>query len=231
MKKLFILLLSFSLFSSCAIPEDEKQLKEQYNNLEKLAETPEQKENLKQEYEKALKELREERKNNAASTEDSNTADAQSVNSLEFIKNIHADNFFIEDNKDKTFIITDLLIIGYHYHLSKKHGPQATLQAYPYNPKTKTYYLSNLSCYYSFLHPIFDGVHYQCTNDNDGNEYEISLSNPKQIKSLNFYNPTNSDGFSKGGTLVLIKIRGEFTGINKYSNIKEAKFENAEIIN
>lgn len=63
MKKLLfgISILLFTL-SSCSTSEDEKKLKEHYKRLEAFAETPEEKEALREEYKNALEELRKEKK-------------------------------------------------------------------------------------------------------------------------------------------------------------------------
>ncbi|HEX7413605.1 MAG TPA: hypothetical protein VF411_06120 [Bacteroidia bacterium] len=164
----------------------------------------------------------------------------QVINSVEFIKNSLADNFFLKDNANKDFVITDLLVSDYSL---SNDGNEAVITAYPYDPVIKKY----LHFVYKWPngeeikdpHFIFNGEKLGCIKESTKRDkYSITLRDPKQLKLLKMYNSIKSYDHAHGdgnGIVIedLIKIRGTFTkfdfhllGFGEY-----VYFTNAEIIN
>lgn len=127
---------------------------------------------------------------NTSNEEKAKIEEMQTINSVEFLKNLSSDNFFVKDNINKTFFITDLLVTEYQLD---NDGNSAKLLAYSYDPKIKKHLRASLYGNVEFI-PILNGKEISTIKNSDitndeYHQYIIYLKDPKQLKLLKMYNP------------------------------------------
>lgn len=148
-----------------------------------------------------------------------NAVETQGINSFEFVTKLSQDKKFLNENLDKTVLITDLLVHSYEpSFFNEVDGFQ--LYAFAYNPNNKKMIRDQLNDSFS---NIYNGEQIQLTSLDEKFKFScfnIRLINPKQVKTLSFFDATNkyctaSEKDDKGEFFLkyndLIKVKGTVT--------------------
>lgn len=144
----------------------------------------------------------------AADTEVKNE-EIKTMTSFEFIDSYNKDVFFSDDNLDKEIEITDFLIEGYKYN---QRESTSMLYCTPYDKSTST-----SPCYNSVQEmatKTLNGKPIKMILMDKGYDIVVYLSNPKDLKKLKIFNP--SEEFASTNK----RIYPEISEIQDLKNIK-----------
>lgn len=109
----------------------------------------------------------------------------KSMTSFEFIDSYNKDVFFSDDNLDKEIEITDFLIEGYKYNQGES---TCKLYCTPYDKATST-----SPCYndvQEMANKTLNGKPIKLILMDKGYDIVVYLSNPKDLKKLKIFNPS-----------------------------------------
>jgi len=135
--------------------------------------------------------------------------EAKTMNSFEFMTSYNKDVFFADDNLDKEFKITDFLVEGYNYNRNQN---TCLLYCTPYNKETNT-----SACYTQVGEKAVKTLNGKSIKQfyfEKGYDIVVYLNNPKDIKKLKIFNP------SEEFVSTTIRIYPEISKIQDLKDIK-----------
>lgn len=145
--------------------------------------------------------------------------DGSTYTSTQLKDSIAASVFFLKDNANKTFVIKDLLVIGYQY---SDQDPTEIYCPFYYKEKNAVNYWG-----YARKHPFtYDNKELTIVEESGG--YKIKLSNSKELKKLKLFDPKKEyKNVFDGNIKDCIAIKGKLTSVDYHTII----IEDAEIMN